>query len=227
MGLNENLQQHALFSPSQPAWLNDSDEEFIKKLKNKYRSSLGTEIHDWCAGQIKLGHKQNSLREIYRDVETHIFSKYSYVDSKTMETRLGYYGSTLLHFMKYLPEETFGTIKTYVNDCVAAKMDTEVRIEFSENFFGTADAIRFDDKTLKVFDLKTGVMPAKIEQPIIYACLYLLSNRIDPKQVPVEVRIYQNNDILQATPGPEDLIPIMNKIIHFDNIMNEYAGGAK
>lgn len=225
MGLQENLKlkgQHALFSPSQPAWLNYNDDEFINKLTGKYRSNLGTEIHEWSAVQINLGHKVTSLREIYKDVETHIYEKYSSTDYG-----LSSYGHTLLHNMKYIPEETFSTVKTYINDCVALKMDTEVLVDFSDNFFGTADAIRFDGKALKVFDLKTGSSPAKIEQPLIYACLYLLKYRLAAESISVEVRIYQNNDILRAIPEPNDLIPIMNKIIHFDSIMDTYAGGAK
>jgi len=225
MGLNENSKlkgQHALFSPSQPAWLNYDDDEFVNKLTGKYRSNLGTEIHEWSAVQINLGHKVTSLREIYKDVETHIYEKYS-----SAEYGLSSYGRTLIFNMKYVPEETFSTVKSYINDCVVSKMETEVLVDFSENFFGTADAVRFDGKHLMIFDLKTGATPAKIEQPVIYACLYLLKYRLDPKEVSVEVRIYQSNDILRATPDANELIPVMNKIIHFDNIMNEFTGGAK
>ena len=219
MSLTENsklLGQHALFSPSQPSWLNYSDEEFISKLTSKYKSNLGTEIHEWSAVQIALGHKVSSLREIYKDVETHIYEKYY-----SLEYGLSSFGLTLLKNLKYLPEETFGTIKNYINDCVGLKMETEVLIDFTDNFFGTADALRFDDKGLKIFDLKTGSMPAKIEQPLIYASLYLLKNRLDPKNVPVELRIYQNNDILRAIPSPDELVPVMNTIIHFDKLMDD------
>lgn len=225
MALNENSKlkgQHALFSPSQPAWLNYDDDEFINKLTGKYRSNLGTEIHEWSAVQINLGHKVTSLREIYKDVETHIYEKYFNSDYG-----LSPYGRTLIFNMKYLPEETFGTVKTYINDCITFKMETEVLVDFSDNFFGTADSVRFDGKRLLIFDLKTGTAAAKIEQPIIYACLYLLKYHLAPENVPVEVRLYQNNDILRATPDASELIPVMNKIIHFDKIMNEYAGGAK
>ena len=233
MALNENFQistlssEHALFSPSQPAWLGYDDDEYIRKLVSKYRKAIGTEIHEWVSGQIVLGHKATSLREIYKDIETHIFEKNSFTDSKTGERITSNFGRTLLFFMKYVPEETFGTIKSYINDCIAFKMETEVRVEFSENFFGTADAIRFDGKNLKVFDLKTGATPGKIEQPIIYACLYLLKYHIAVESVSVEARIYQNNDILGATPDTSELIPIMNKIIHLDNLTNEFIGGAK
>lgn len=224
MSLTENSRlrgQHALFSPSQPSWLNYSDDEFISKLTSKYRSYVGTEIHEWCASQIFLRHKASGLREIYKDIETHIYEKYN-----SVEYGLSDFGFTLLKNLKYIPEETFGTVKNYINDCVGFGMEAEVLIDFTDNFFGTADAVRFDGKSLKIFDLKTGSVPAKIEQLLIYACLYFLKYKLDPKEHPVELRIYQGNDILRAIPEANDLIPIMNTIIHFDKLMNDVKGGA-
>lgn len=223
MSLNKNSlrTQHALFSPSQPSWLSYNDEEFISKLQTKYRSAIGTEIHEWAAVKINLGHKVSSLREIYKDIETHIYEKY-YSD----DYGLSDYGLVLLKNLKYVPEETYGTVKSYINDCVGFHMDTEVLLDFSENFFGTSDAVKYDGNGLKIFDLKTGSAPAKMEQPLVYAALYLLKNRIDPKTIPVELRIYQNNDILRARPTEEEIIPVMNTIIHFDKIMDNFKGGA-
>ena len=45
---------------------------------------------------------------------------------------------------------------------------------YSENCFGTADAISFKYKTLRIFDLKTGMIPGSVHQLEIYAALFCL-----------------------------------------------------
>ena len=64
------------------------------------------------------------------------------------------------------------TIYSYVNDAIGFKMDTEVVLFYSERFFGTADAISFRDGILRIHDLKTGKIPAHIEQLEVYAALF-------------------------------------------------------
>ena len=39
---------------------------------------------------------------------------------------------------------------------------------YSENCFGTADVISFNDDLLRIHDLKTGAVPARMEQLFIY-----------------------------------------------------------
>ena len=66
--------KHAIFAPSQSAWLRYDKEKVIEKLRNRYRTALGTEIHEFAASQIELGHsyKRSSIREIIRALETYI-----------------------------------------------------------------------------------------------------------------------------------------------------------
>lgn len=61
----------------------------------------------------------------------------------------------------------------YVNDAIGFKMTPEQPLFYSENCFGTADAISYRNKLLRIHDLKTGLIPAHMEQLMIYAALFV------------------------------------------------------
>ena len=113
------------------------------------------------------------------------------------------------------------TIYSYVNDAIGFKMDTEVVLFYSERFFGTADAISFRDGLLRIHDLKTGKIPAHIEQLEIYAALFCLEYKVKPGDIDMELRIYQNDEILYHNPTAEDIIPIMDKIVHLNKLLEK------
>lgn len=116
------------------------------------------------------------------------------------------------------------TIYAYVNDAIGFKMDTEVVLYYSDYFFGTADAICFRNNFLRIHDLKTGKRPVDIEQLMIYAALFCLEYKMKPGEIDIELRIYQNDEVLYHNPTAEEILPIMDKIIHFNKIfekMNE------
>lgn len=52
------------------------------------------------------------------------------------------------------------TLNMYVNDAIGYKMTPEQMLYYSENCFGTADAISFKQNVLRIHDLKTGEIPA-------------------------------------------------------------------
>ena len=116
------------------------------------------------------------------------------------------------------------TIYAYVNDAIGFKMSTEVVLYYSDYFFGTADAISFRDKFLRIHDLKTGVTPAHMDQLEIYAALFCLEYRIKPTDIEIELRIYQNDEVLVHNPAPEDIVQIMDKIVHLNNIIMSNEG---
>ena len=113
------------------------------------------------------------------------------------------------------------TIYNYVNDAIGYRMSTEVVLFYSKRFFGTADAISFRDNFLRIHDLKTGVRPVNIEQLEIYAALFCLEYKIKPSDIKIELRIYQNDEVLIHEPLPEDIIIIINKIIHSNKLLEE------
>ena len=112
-------------------------------------------------------------------------------------------------------------LNMYVNDGIGFKMKTEQILYYSDNCFGTADAISFRDNFLRIHDLKTGEIPAHIEQLIIYAALFCLEYNYKPAEIQIELRIYQNDDISIYNPTSEDIVPIMDKIITFDKLINK------
>ena len=112
------------------------------------------------------------------------------------------------------------TLNMYVNDAIGYKMKPEQILFYSDNCFGTADAIAFRNNHLRIHDLKTGVIPANMKQLEIYAALFCLEYRIKPSDIEMELRIYQNDEILYSNPTVEDITPIIDKIITFDKIIS-------
>lgn len=116
------------------------------------------------------------------------------------------------------------TLYAYVNDAIGFKMDTEVVLYFSDHFFGTADAICFRNGTLRIHDLKTGKEPVKMEQLEVYAALFCLEYHIKPEDIDIELRIYQNDEVLYHNPTAEDIRPVMDKIVHLEKLMQQIDG---
>ena len=117
------------------------------------------------------------------------------------------------------------TIYSYVNDAIGFNMSTEVVLFYSENFFGTADAISFRNNFLRIHDLKTGRRPVHMEQLEIYAALFCLEYKVKPGDIRMELRIYQNDEILVHEPTAEDILPIMDKIVHVNKMLEKIEGG--
>ena len=113
------------------------------------------------------------------------------------------------------------TLNMYVNDAIGYSMTPEQVLYYSPNCFGTADSISFRNNFLRIHDLKTGETPAHIEQLMIYAALFCLEYKVKPGEIKFELRIYQFDDIMISNPTAEDILPIMDKIISFDKIIND------
>lgn len=111
------------------------------------------------------------------------------------------------------------TLYAYVNDAIGFRMSTEVVLYYSDFFFGTADAISFRNNMLRIHDLKTGKTPVHIEQLEIYAALFCLEYKVKPSDISIELRIYQNDEVLFHNPEPEDIVAIMDKIVHLNKIL--------
>lgn len=169
---------HAIFSPSQPAWLRYPDEKAVEYMTNKQAAEMGTILHAWAKQTIDLGIKQPKSKK---------------------------------------------TLYAYVNDAIGYKMSTEVVLYYSPRFFGTADSISFRHNFLRIHDLKTGKSPVHPEQLLVYAALFCLEYKIKPGELEgIELRIYQNDDILVIEPTAEDILPIMDRIIYLDKMLEKF-----
>ena len=144
---------------------------------------------------------------------------YSNKKAAEMGTRLHQWAKDTIDLQIKQPRSK-KTIYAYVNDAIGFKMNTEVVLYYSDRFFGTADSISFRNGVLRIHDLKTGKTPVHMEQLEIYTALFCLEYKIKPGEIEMELRIYQNDEIIYFNPTAEDILPIMDKIIHLDKLLD-------
>lgn len=152
-----------------------------------------------------------------------ILATYNNMKAKEMGTRLHAWAKETIDLGIKQPRSK-KTIYSYVNDAIGFKMSTEVVLFYSERFFGTADAICFRNNCLRIHDLKTGQTKVHMEQLMIYAALFCLEYKIRPGDIEIELRIYQNDEILYHNPTAEEIAPIMDTIVHLDKILQKLEG---
>lgn len=113
------------------------------------------------------------------------------------------------------------TLNMYVNDAIGFRMETEQVLKFSDNAFGTVDAISFRKNLLRIHDLKTGVNKCSMRQLEIYAAFFCLEYGFKPTEIDIELRIYQNDEVQILIPeDPHDIIEIMDKTRRFDQLLD-------
>jgi hypothetical protein len=103
-------------------------------------------------------------------------------------------------------------------------MSTEVVLFYSERFFGTADAISFNRNTLRIHDLKTGKVgkiESHFEQLRVYAALFCLEYKVKPGDIKFELRVYKTDEVAIDKPTAEDILPIMDHIVHLNKILEK------
>lgn len=164
---------------------------------------LGASKYHW------INYDEEKLKESYAN----------YI-AKEKGTRLHAFASDCINLGIKLPKSK-KTLNMFVNDAIGYKMNSEQVLLYSENAFGTADAISFKNDLLRIHDLKTGVVPASMHQLEVYAALFCLEYRTKPTDIGMELRIYQSDDIQIYEPNPEDIAHIINKIIIFDKCIND------
>ena len=173
--------------------------------------------------------KHSNLEGLHAPFSPSKSSWLRYDDEKAMEvytTRKANEMGTILHDwakrtidLGIKQPRSHKTLYAYVNDAIGFKMSTEVVLFYSERFFGTADAICFRNNVLRIHDLKTGKMKAKMEQLEIYAALFCLEYNVKPGEIDMELRIYQNDQVIYHNPTAEDILPIMDRIVHLDKLL--------
>lgn len=208
MTLNKHFDlegKHAMLSASSWRWINDDIESLTKRICSQYSQLMGTLLHEIAYKHIKYRMKMNRYDK--KNVMLELLSKG--IPGLVIDT---------LDF-----DVIFDNLMTYINDAIGFKMEPEVVLRYSNNFFGTTDAINFNEKErfLRIHDYKSGVLPAHMEQLMIYAALFCLEYRIKPGEIDTELRIYQNNEIVFHNPGADEIAPICDKIVTFDNFITK------
>lgn len=118
------------------------------------------------------------------------------------------------------------TLNMFVNDALGYRMIPEQILYVSPNAFGTTDAISFRKKRgedrfiLRIHDLKTGVTKSSVNQLEVYAAFFCLEYNIKPHNIDIELRIYQDDEVLIFEPDPVDIVDIMDKTLTFDRLIN-------
>lgn len=165
---------------------------------------LGASNYHW------LNYSEDKLKETYINNR-----------AKQYGTELHAFAAQCIKLKEALPRK-HKTLNMYVNDAISFRMRPEQVLFYSYNCFGTADAICYKNNFLRIHDLKTGVTPASLHQLEIYAALFCLEYAFKPSEFKgIELRIYQNDDVLIGNPGSDVIVPIMDKIITFDRIITD------
>ena len=190
--------KHATLTPSQPHWLRYSEDQLFQKYVSMYSQSMGTSLHELAETLIK-----NSLKLKKGDKLT--------VISQLLNDGIP---RNVIDIDRIYPN-----FMAYVNDAVGFKLTPEQILYYSPYCFGTADAISFRNNFLRIHDLKTGTNPAKMEQLMVYAALFCLEYKVKPGEIEMELRIYQNGEIVHHEPTAEDILPVMDCIVQNSRIL--------
>lgn len=135
-------------------------------------------------------------------------------------TELHDFASRCIKLGQKLPKKNL-TLNMFVNDAIGFKMESEQVLYYSENCYGTADAISFRNGMLRIHDLKTGKILAHMEQLMVYAALFCLEYKVKPGEIGMELRLYQNDEAVIYSPEVEEIVGIMDKIVTFDRIIRK------
>lgn len=151
--------------------------------------------------------------------EEKLITSYKNFTASQRGTELHEFAATCIRLGQKLPRSN-KTLNMYVNDAIGYKMTPEQVLYYSDTCYGTADAIVFRDDKLRIHDLKTGSIPAHMEQLMVYTALFCLEYKMKPGLIDMELRIYQNDDIVIYVPQADEILPIIDKIIKFDKLIN-------
>lgn len=192
---------HAVFGASQHAWLRYDEDKAMERFVRKDIPRMGTVLHDYACGRIN-----NRIKMSKHDK-----------NAVLNELMLNYIPNEIIDIPRIMD-----TLVPYVNDAIGFRMSAEVPLKYSKYFYGTADAIDYNERTniLRIHDLKTGEIPASMEQLEIYAAFFFLEYKnIKLADTKMELRIYQNGNVLEHFPTSEDILPIMDQAKRINKLL--------
>lgn len=208
MIFNKHLElegRHAILSPSKHYWLNYDDEGLMKNYISSFATEIGTLVHEYASDRIRFRMPMDADNEEAKN-SLLVFLLKNGIPFKVIDL-----------------DRIFYNLVPYVNDAIGYRMDSEITLKYSDLCFGTADAIGVRRNWLRIHDLKTGQTPASMDQLLCYAGLFFLEYKRDyrPQTMKVELRIYQNQEVLVNQPSSEEVRAVMDKIIHGDSVLTK------
>lgn len=198
---------HAILSPSKYTWTNyDSPENLFNLVYATYAQEIGTLLHKLAEAAIRYKVK---------------IPKIAARPMILLWLLANGIPRGIIQIDKYV-----SNFVAYVNDAIGFDMTPEVILKISENAFGTADAIRFNEKKmhLRIHDYKSGVTKPSLRQLEIYAALFCMEYNIKPRDLTIELRIYWQDEIITGLPTPADIVPLIDLIREDDKYINNLKG---
>jgi len=156
--------------------------------------------------------------------EAKLEARYRTASAARRGTQLHELACDLIKLGVKLPD-TQQTLNLYVNDAIGFRMVPEQVLYYSDNCFGTADAISFRNQILRISDLKTGVTPTSEKQLEVYAAIWCLEYRTPPHGIDIELRIYQDDSVRIYEADPDDIKVYMDKIVAFSAFIDNLKEG--
>lgn len=155
--------------------------------------------------------------------EDRLLKSYRSAEQKELGTRLHAFAEEAIN-LQIRQANTKNALNMFINHAIEFKMDTEVPLVYSKYCFGTADALRFNKRLLRVHDYKSGKREAHFDQLRIYAALYCLQEGINPADIDIQLRIYQYDGFKIETPPANVIQEIMEIIIWQSQVLEENFG---
>lgn len=216
MNYNKHLDlvgKHAFLGASKSSWINKDAAQILDAYAREYAASIGTALHDVARKHIQ--HRIKLTKAAKKEVFLSVVEDY-HIPAFAVENGIDF-------------DAVFDVLVAYVNDAIGFRMVPEQILYYSDNCFGTADAISnlngvLLDHKLRIHDLKTGVTPVHIEQLYVYVALFCLEYKVKPIELEeIDLRIYQTqrDEVLCANPELDEIVPIMDKIVTMDNRLNK------
>lgn len=153
--------------------------------------------------------------------EEKLYSTFMSSMDAVLGTRLHAFAAEAIKLGIRMPDNDV-TLNAYINDAIGFRMTPEVVLMATDNAFGTADTICFNDNMLRIHDLKNGVTPAKMEQLIVYACYFMIEYKFKPNEIKIVLRIYQNDTYEEYIPTLDELIHMIDRIFEADELINKW-----
>ena len=116
----------------------------------------------------------------------------------------------------HMTEPYQATMALFVNEAIDLGMSAEVVLKYSDNFYGTADAIGYTTDYLNIHDLKTGVNKVSPTQLYVYAALFCLEYGLRPFAIQTELRIYQLGQVIKIMADAEFIAHVMSRIVYIE-----------